>query len=291
MPMATYPAPTQVYDTRQNHGPMRTPEFIATPPHLPYLGAEGQPAQPVSRHTMPTGYERVYVEAPVPRHKGGHELRHMPPMEMNVTKGPTGYLDVDPRGRRTKEWFNTYVYVPEPPRGGEDPQFLNRFERAEVDDEDYPENTYLDNYAVEKKYQFYEEKVRGLVRKLEEDSDARAGVGVSFLPNWYDQYTGAPVIESRKQLVNKEEFMHKHGVRASDWEEFKDYYFAGWDYGELRVPWPFETGELERNKMVTPSAMAFERRSPVYVGDRAFRIGAAEHSYYHDEGGAGHAKA
>ena len=27
----------------------------------------------------------------------------------------------------------------------------------------------------------------------------------------YDQYTGAPVIEARKQLVNKEEFMEKHG--------------------------------------------------------------------------------
>ena len=58
-----------MHDTRPNRGPMRTPEFIATPPHLPYLGAEGQPAQPVSRHTMPTGYERVYVEAPVGRQR------------------------------------------------------------------------------------------------------------------------------------------------------------------------------------------------------------------------------
>jgi hypothetical protein len=240
---------------------------------------------------MPTGYERVYVEAPVPRHRGGRELRHMPPMEMNVTKGPTGYLDVDPLGRRPKEWFNTYLYVPEPPRGGEDPQYLHRFERAEIEGEAYPENTYLDNYAVEKKYQFYEQKVRGMVKQMEEDADARAGVGVNFVQGWYDQYTGAPVIESRKQLVNKEEFMAKHGVQGSDWENFKDNYFGGWSYDELRVPWPFENGELERNKMITQSAMSFERRSPVYTGDRGFRLGAAEHSYYHDEGGMGHAKA
>merc|ERR1719487_1374349 len=54
MPMATYPAPTQVHDSRHAPGGFgRTPTFLATPPHLPHLGA--QPQAPVPRHAMPTG--------------------------------------------------------------------------------------------------------------------------------------------------------------------------------------------------------------------------------------------
>merc|ERR1719253_32610 len=85
-PMAVFPQPTQVYG--QHAAAQVQPQYIAAPAHLPQLNQqESQPGQLVM---APTKWERVYVEAPVPRLPGGRDLHYMPPMEMNVTRGPTG---------------------------------------------------------------------------------------------------------------------------------------------------------------------------------------------------------
>merc|ERR1719235_821717 len=40
MPVASYPAPTQVIDQRPINAISQTPQFLASPPHLPHLGAQ-----------------------------------------------------------------------------------------------------------------------------------------------------------------------------------------------------------------------------------------------------------
>jgi hypothetical protein len=239
--------------------------------------AEAAPGQLIT----PTKYERVYVEAPVPTYPGGRELRHLPPMEMNVTRGPTGYLDADPRGQRAKEWYNTWLYVPEPVRGGEDPQFGNRFTAARIErDPDGDGHTYLDRVQIDRKYDFYKQKADEHLRKTQEDAEARAGVGLVQDPTWSDAYTGMPVVEFQGRLVHKAQFMEKHGVSKADWDGFTGWLFDGYSFDSLRIPWPFERGEQERNKMVTASALQFDRRHPLYRGDAGYTMTEAGRSYY-----------
>jgi len=280
-PMAVYPAPTQVLTqtplmAQQPVQPevQYVPQYLAAPQHFPALNPQGQ------QLVTPTMYERVYVEAPVPRFPGGRELQYLPPMEMNVTRGPTGYLDVDPRGGRAKEWYNTWLYVPEKVPG--DPQFDKRFEAARIaDDAAGDGHTYLDRVGVERRYQFYKERFEQQERKMQEDADARRGIGINFDPTWHDAYTGGELIEAMGRLENKTAFMKKHGVQKSDWESFQDYIFDGYSYDNLRVPWPFETGEHERNKMVSRSAIAFDRRSPLYTKDASYELAEGGRAYYH----------
>lgn len=279
-PMGMYPAPTQVLTqtpapVQQMQQPVQyQPQYLAAPQHFPQLDARDQ------QLVTPTMYERVYVEAPIPRFPGGRELQYLPPMEMNVTRGPAGYLDVDPRGGRAKEWYNTWLYVPEKVPG--DPQFNNRFEAARVaGDAAGDGHTYLDRIGVERRYQFYKEKAEAKQREMREDAAARAGVGINFDPTWHDAYTGGELIESMGRLENKTAFMKKHGVQKSDWESFQDYIFDGYSYDNLRVPWPFETGEHERNKMVSRTALAFDRRSPLYTKDAGYELAEGGRAYYH----------
>lgn len=268
--MAAYVAPPHVY----GQYPAGSFDYLAAPQQAPHFGEQPNPGRVLQPEVS---YERLYVEAPVPRVPGGRELAYVPPMERNITPGPCGHLDV---GMAQKQWYNTRIYVPEYPRGGEYPAFLERFDRAHMLNAQGDSGTYVDNWRAQARIDFYQKKVADERRMVQERHDVRAGVGIRGDATWSDAYSGEKLVEHLGNLKHGKEFIDQYGVRKSDWDQFTNYLFQGWDYGNLRCPWPFEDTATGRNKVVTKSAFEFERQHPLYTGDRRFEIREAGSAYY-----------
>lgn len=240
-------------------------------------GPEGVPSMPVSRVT------RTRVKLPRPKYKGGSVTWDNVPSkdaafgwgEMAVTSLTRGAsLAPDPEVDM-KMWYNSYVYVPEQ-RSHLENQFLERF----VPDPER-EGEWLDAvkaqrmvehfYNVQREHQQHEHE-KELVRGGEAmfGNSTTLGGDPSLRGHWADAYSGEQLFVAPSSFVTEKEAREKYGALRSEWKDAVDTATSGFDFANLRVPWPF--GKPIRNKKVSSNLYEwYDRRNMYITSDRTYQ--------------------
>jgi len=188
--------------------------------------------------------------------------------EANVTPGPTGSLQPVPQVKE-KQWYNTYVYVPER-RPLLERHYLERYVPG-------PNGEWVDTVKAERMVEFIDEKIHEHNKKEEMEQAIKKGFGVQST-HFVDAYDGQKLVKFSGGLWGEKDLDSQYKIDRTDWKDFKQRFIGGFDYGNLRVPWPF--GKTNRNKRVmTHTYEWFDRQNPHIETDRDYEVWELESAY------------
>lgn len=229
------------------------------------FGGGPEPELPVSR-------KRVIIKAPYPKiyadHPeiigGGVEFFGSVPKrsstfawsELCVTPDPD--CDLAPSPEVQKQWYNTYLYVPEQQSHSER-QFLERFVEG-------PNGEWMDVVKAQRMLRYYDERRE---REMKEQMQRKMLLSGAAMRNsgYMDAYSGEPLVECNGELATKETIIEEHGIQRSATELAKQAARDardGSDWDNLRMPWPF--GDPYRNKVLSQHTYEwFDRNHNPYV--------------------------
>lgn len=212
---------------------------------------------------------RVHVKLPRAKYHGSPEFYGGIPKrdatfawaELCATQSPDHSLAPVPQVA-TKQWYNTYLYVPEEPSHTER-QFLERFVQG-------PDGEWVDVVKARRMTSYLSEtREKAMVERMER---AMVMSGHVHETRYTDPYSGAHLLACRGELVPRqhlEEQYHTHYSHDTLQQMVSE--GQGFDFDNLRVPWPF--GRIDRNKQVSQHAYDwFDRQNPYIPTDKSFEF-------------------
>jgi len=105
----------------------------------------------------------------------------------------------------------------------------------------------------------------------------KKGFGVQST-HFVDAYDGQKLVKFSGGLWGEKDLDSQYKIDRTDWKDFKQRFIGGFDYGNLRVPWPF--GKTNRNKRVmTHTYEWFDRQNPHIETDRDYEVWELESAY------------
>jgi len=210
----------------------------------------------------------IRVRLPRPRHPGSPEFYGGVPKraatfawsEICATRDPNASLAPVPQ-TETKSWYNSYLYHPED-RSHVENQFLDRFVQG-------PDGEWIDVIKARRMSSHMEEKREQAMVKQMERAMIMSG-SVIQQTGYVDPYSGEHLVSCRGELVPKQQLLEQFGdhFSAGALREMVAETQGGFDWDNLRVPWPF--GRPYRNKQVSQHAYDwFDRQNPYIPTDRS----------------------
>lgn len=252
-------------------------KYEAEENYMRFLEAEAQAQSGDHNALAPDpGVMRTIVKLPRGKYPGSHDFWDNIPAhtatfgwtEANVTPGPTGSLQPVPQVQ-SKNWYNTYVYVPER-RPCLERHYLERYVPG-------PNGEWVDTVKAERMVGFIDDKIAEHHREEEIREAVKMGYGVQRT-HYVDAYDGQPLVKFSGGLWGKNDLDSQYKIDRTDWKDFKNAMQSGFDYGNLRVPWPF--GKTNRNKRVmTHTYEWFDRANPHIETDRDYEVMELESAY------------
>lgn len=188
--------------------------------------------------------------------------------EANVTPGPTGSLQPVPQVFE-KQWYNTYLYVPER-RPCLERHYLERYVPG-------PNGEWVDTVKAERMVDFIDDKIDEHIHEEEMAERVKMGFGVQQT-HYVDAYDGQHLVKFCGGLWGVKDLDQQYKVNRSAWKEQMEGALNGFDYANLRIPWPF--GKTNRNKRVmTHTYEWFDRENQYIETDRDYEIMELESAY------------
>jgi hypothetical protein len=170
-----------------------------------------------------------------------------------------------------KQWYNTYMYVPERTSHRER-QFLERYVQG-------PDGEWLDIVKARRMSNFYEEqRLQHMKEKMER---AMITTGTAVQQTQYtDAYSGEHLVACGGELLPKQVLYDQYDIhsRSAEMKETLQRTKEDMDFDNLRVAWPF--GAPHRNKKISPYTYEwFDRRNGAIPSDKSFEIVEMPSSY------------
>lgn len=232
------------------------------PPNGYCRGPQGGNAVPGSK---------CIVKLPKARYKGGTEFYGNLPVrnasfawsEICATPEPEASLAPVPQVPM-KQWYNTYVYVPERSTHRER-QFLERYVQG-------PDGEWLDVVKARRMSNFYEQqRMQNLKEKMER---AMIMTGSAVQKTQYtDAYSGEHLVACGGELLPKQVLYDEYNIhsRSAQMKEMLEQTREDMDFDNFRIAWPF--GSPHRNKKIHPATYEwFDRRNGAISSDKSFQI-------------------
>lgn len=252
-------------------------KFQAEEDYAKFLEGEAQAEYGAQNPMTPEpGVLRTIVKLPRGKYPGSHDFWDNIPAhtasfgwtEANVTPGPTGSLQPVPHVQE-KQWYNTYLYVPER-RPLLERHYLERYVPG-------PNGEWVDTVKAERMVGFIDEKLHEHHKEEQMREAVRTGYGVEKT-HFVDAYDGQKLVKFCGGLWGESDLDSQYKVNRTAWKDFTGGISKGFDYGNLRVPWPF--GRTNRNKRVmTHTYEWFDRVNPHIETDRDYEILELESAY------------
>lgn len=188
--------------------------------------------------------------------------------EANVTPGPTGSLQPVPFVQQ-KEWYNTYIYVPEQ-RPCLERHYMERFIQG-------PNGEWIDTVRAQRMVQYIDNKIKEEEEEKHMQYLVENGIGIEKT-HYTDSYDGQRLVTMQGQLWGEQDLERKYKPNRSDWKDVVDDAQDGFDFANLRIPWPF--GRPNRNKKInTHTYEWFDRRNMHIESDRSYDILELDSAY------------
>lgn len=186
------------------------------------------------------------------------------PMEPNVAPGVTAPLAPS---QETKQWYNTWLYVPEKPKGGViQNQFMDRYVMG-------PGGTWIDTWRAQDRSRFLESKVQEETKRWEYDESIRNCEAVDWEPHLYDAYSGANLVSVHGQMVPADDIRRTYKVKRSEWSDAYDMVFKENPYDMFRFMTPAFMDKRHPNKRIDQYAYDyFDRRNPNIKRDEDYEF-------------------
>lgn len=223
------------------------------------------------------------------------EIRHadtqMMTTEANVTPGACGSLQPLPYGP-DKMWYNTYVYVNAEDKSVVPREYLERYyEKPRTREEEhdlrmqyghnipYHNQTYIDAWRKQTHIQFLRNKaIKEAADKAERDAIVSGEAVTDTVYN--DCYSGQHLVAVAGHLVEQNDLDTRFKIEHT-WKDSLNAFIKGWDYDNLRTPWPFSPPQ--RNKQINAPAYNYFDRDhkahPYIQRDDDYNFVELENSY------------
>lgn len=201
------------------------------------------------------------------------------PSELCATGDPEASLAPVP-DIHCKQWYNTYVYVPETrsamKEGG---QFLERFVQGD-DGEwlDYPKAERLAEHIQYKREKYQEEK-----RMQEAIMSGKGWEYTGSDPTGKDGYTcpysGKRLVVHQGKIMPKAALMDQYNVHISEFRQMVRDLVPPADFDNFRLGWPGASAP-DRNKSTSQAAYDwYDRQNPFITSDRNYQFVELASSY------------